>query len=978
MKTKLIALAALVLGVVSCQNDFDGGRTNAGGEVNFSLGIAAPELNHTRAGVDGVADKQNAWDSAFGAIDYLQAIDDADVYRVDWKEVDLRYSLEVYDVENGEVKNTTPIKDRMVKIVDKYEPVMFDLRLVPNREYRFVVFADFVNQGASDVVTNTIQGELGRHHNIGTTLQDITVKNDGINKECTDAYFAKRDIRIENSAAQNIVLQRPYGKIRVITTDLAELNLNVDPARVVVTYDAHHPVAFNAVTGNIDTEVKAEALTFESKYNDGVCKESLANHFYTAGYDDYALYGTVNANGEKRHTHMTLFTDYILATEEHSPIHFKMSVYDGVNAEPIKTTEFDTEIPVQRNHLTTIIGNVLTTGTQINVTIDDNFANKDNQYYVFEALVNGGELTLEEDYVIGRPIFVEADAVLNLNGHTIKNAEGNENTDVIIVREGATLTINGEGTIEAVSGNDGYAVIAEGTVIINGGDFKSGVDVNGDPNAVVYARGNGKVFVNGGVFHNEHTSKYVLNKKDADRATTTIEVRGGLFQNFDPANNAAEGAETSFMADGFTTVQDGDWYKVVAAVDYVDKGEYAEVYTAKGLLWWASRTEENNIYGLKLMSNITLPAYEVDYKGGEYFYTTTPITVTDGIPSGSNWPALSDYETSKNAETDTYVYYGGVIDGNNKTISGLRINHDLVASGFLCWTKDAKVDNLTFNNAVVYNKGGQYDETYTGVIIGRCWDGSHINNCHVTNSSVLGKNEVGGIAGRVYRRTIKTNTDDGIPQELMEDLAYVTYCTTDENTTVKGVSSIGGIVGMNYGCVVGQCINNAQVSATGDYAGGIVGYNRSYTTKTDGYIIACRSTDKATIKSKFAGGVAGYVLHDNNHLYAKSWIVGCASESTISGTTNSGGIIGNANNATITSSWAVKKGASKLFGKGSATNNASYIYNNATDATQVDIDAMNAAIEAFNVSDHNVSLDGTVGAVMLKRWALVNGVPVLQ
>jgi hypothetical protein len=373
-----------------------------------------------------------------------------------------------------------------------------------------------------------------------------------------------------------------------------------------------------------------------------------------------------------------------------------------------------------------------------------------------------------------------------------------------------------------------------------------------------------------------------------------------------------------------------------------------------------------------------LPAYEVDYKGGEYFYTTTPITVTDGIPSGSNWPALSDYETSKNAETDTYVYYGGVIDGNNKTISGLRINHDLVASGFLCWTKDAKVDNLTFNNAVVYNKGGQYGETYTGVIIGRCWDGSHINNCHVTNSSVLGKNEVGGIAGRVYRRTIKTNTDDGIPQELMEDLAYVTYCTTDENTTVKGVSSIGGIVGMNYGCVVGQCINNAQVSATGDYAGGIVGYHRSYTTKTDGYIIACRSTDKATIKSKFAGGVAGYVLHDNNHHYAKSWIVGCASESTISGTTNSGGIIGNANNATITSSWAVNKGASKLFGKGSATNNASYIYNNATDATQADIDAMNAAIEAFNVSDHNVSLDGTVGAVMLKRWALVNGVPVLQ
>jgi hypothetical protein len=298
----------------------------------------------------------------------------------------------------------------------------------------------------------------------------------------------------------------------------------------------------------------------------------------------------------------------------------------------------------------------------------------------------------------------------------------------------------------------------------------------------------------------------------------------------------------------------------------------------------------------------------------------------------------------------------------------------LVASGFLCWTKGAKVDNLIFDDAVVYNEGAQKSETYTGTIIGRCWDGSHVNNCHVTNSSVLGKrSEVGGIVGRVYRRTIKTNTPDGQPQNLMERMAYVTYCTTDENTTVKGASSIGGIVGMNYGCIVGQCINNAQVSATGDYAGGIVGYHRSYTTKTDGYIIACRSTDKATIKSKYAGGVAGYVLHDSNHLYAKSWIVGCVSESTISGTTNSGGIIGNANNATIVSCWAVKKGTSTLVGKGSATNNASYMYNNATDATQADIDAMNTAIEAFNRSDHNVSLDGTVGAVMQKRWTWVNG-----
>jgi hypothetical protein len=338
---------------------------------------------------------------------------------------------------------------------------------------------------------------------------------------------------------------------------------------------------------------------------------------------------------------MTLFTDYILASDEHSPVHFDMDVYDG--EELIKHTEFDTEIPVQRNHLTTIIGNVLTTGTQINVTIDDNFANKDNQYYVFEALVNGGELTLEEDYVIGRPIFVEADAVLNLNGHTIKNAEGNKDTDVIIVREGATLTINGEGTIEAVSGNDGYAVIAEGTVIINGGEFKSGVDANGDPNAVVYARGNGKVFVNGGVFHNEHTSKFVLNKKDANRATTTIEVRGGLFQNFNPANNAAENAGTNFLAKGYGVIEkENNWFEVVTMIDVKNGEEFK-----------AAAKESKYVY-INIVADIDC--------GTEYV-----VVSTDKIILGNGYKFIAGGKTTKN-------YALGFQDGVKAVVNDLVLN----------------------------------------------------------------------------------------------------------------------------------------------------------------------------------------------------------------------------------------------------------------------------------------------------------------
>ena len=182
-----------------------------------------------------------------------------------------------------------------------------------------------------------------------------------------------------------------------------------------------------------------------------------------------------------------------------------------------------------------------------------------------EVLAAGGNVTLYNDIVLDGTINVAADLTLNLNGKTIKNKVENTATDVIVVAAGKTLTIEGEGTIEAVSGNDGYAVIADGTVVINGGTFKSGVDANGKPNAVVYVRGNGKAFVNGGNFPNNNKSVYVLNKKDADRATTVIEVTGGTYGAFNPGNNAAEGPNTNFLATGYKSVDNGNnTYTVIA------------------------------------------------------------------------------------------------------------------------------------------------------------------------------------------------------------------------------------------------------------------------------------------------------------------------------------------------------------------------------------------------------------------------------
>ena len=52
MKARFFAIAALVLGMVSCAKDF-APEANYGGEVDFTLAVSAPELAATRAGVDG-------------------------------------------------------------------------------------------------------------------------------------------------------------------------------------------------------------------------------------------------------------------------------------------------------------------------------------------------------------------------------------------------------------------------------------------------------------------------------------------------------------------------------------------------------------------------------------------------------------------------------------------------------------------------------------------------------------------------------------------------------------------------------------------------------------------------------------------------------------------------------------------------------------------------------------------------------------
>lgn len=152
--------------------------------------------------------------------------------------------------------------------------------------------------------------------------------------------------------------------------------------------------------------------------------------------------------------------------------------------------------------------------------------------------------------------------VVDLNGHKISSEK-----DVFEVA-GGTLTIIGNGEVHAAinNGTPYCAVWAYDDAVVNiyGGTYKTGYPT-GDYNDLIYAKENAVINIYGGTFHNSgRENAYVLNVKDQDRSTAHINVYGGKYEKFNPANNLSEGPNTNFVAAGYKSVADGDYFKVVA------------------------------------------------------------------------------------------------------------------------------------------------------------------------------------------------------------------------------------------------------------------------------------------------------------------------------------------------------------------------------------------------------------------------------
>lgn len=187
---------------------------------------------------------------------------------------------------------------------------------------------------------------------------------------------------------------------------------------------------------------------------------------------------------------------------------------------------------------------------------------------------NSETVTIEENVEITSPIIIEKQLTISLNGKEITagvwDEDGDTNSYVFWVKNGGTLTINGTGTIKSSDAYYSMAVWADGgTVNINGGEYYNG----GDGCDLIYAKHNGIVNISAGTFkatQNTGTEPGTRNEYSALNLHGTysgkIIVTGGSFYKFNPAYNVSENPKQNFVAAGYSSVANGDWYEVKEGV----------------------------------------------------------------------------------------------------------------------------------------------------------------------------------------------------------------------------------------------------------------------------------------------------------------------------------------------------------------------------------------------------------------------------
>lgn len=651
--------------------------------------------------------------------------------------------------ENDDEKTKLEL-DKTATFTDLKTQVTFSL--VKGKTYNFVFWAQAAEGAPYDV----------------TDLKNIKISYEGAdaNDEKRDAFYATRkELKVNGALTETIKLYRPFAQVNFGTADYeAAVAAGVEPVKSVFTA----------------TDVATIFDTFEAEGKEA--KDVVT-------FTESALPGETLVTKAGDYKWMTM--NYILPMGKQDAKHISNVTAEFIPETGITVKASSPQAPVQNNYRTNIVGDLLTSQVIFNIEIvpifnehdnDIDIVNVKNEASLKALFATGGEATLAADLDLGETVSVAAgkEVTLDLNGKTISNTTDIWNTaandwSLLSVR-GGSLTIKGAGTLQAKE-NDCFAVdvMDGGKVVIEDGTYVGNVHA-------VYVF-EGSVEIKGGKYSIQQPSElpspygYVLNCYDANckNGTAKIMVSGGEFEKFNPADCAAEGAHTNFLADGYMSVEaeEGVWTVV--------RGTKPVVMTTAEL-------------------RATLTAFTSAGSGDNVIEIGKDIVLKEG-------------ETWVPAKVDGYHGAGVVtVLGNGHKISGL--NAPLFAGGFAgnsgIVVKDLTLDGVKINDATSDQGIGAFVCNVDSMPT------IELDNCHLTNSEIIstGGARVGGLIGW----TSGYNKPNDGP---VDTYIKITKCSV-EGCTISAKGSVGGIIG-HAGCnpatfhTITDCaVKNCVLTSTDD------------------------------------------------------------------------------------------------------------------------------------------------------------------
>lgn len=657
-------------------------------------------------------------------------------------------------VYENDAEKTKLDLDKTATFTDLKTQVTFSL--VKGKTYNFVFWAQAAEGAPYDV----------------TDLKNIKISYEGAeaNDEKRDAFYATRkELKVNGALTETIKLYRPFAQVNFGTADYdAAVAAGVKPVKSVFTAT---DVATIFDTFEVEGKEAKDVVTFT--------ESALPGETLVTKAGDYKW--------------MTM--NYILPMGKQDAKHISNVTAEFIPETGITVKASSPQTPVQNNYRTNILGNLLTSQVIFNIEIvpifnepdnDIDIVNVKNEASLRALFATGGEATLAADLDLGETVSVAAgkEVTLDLNGKTIKNSTDlwdsptkEANNWSLFSVKGGSLTIKGAGTLQAKE-NDCYAVDVQdgGQVTIEDGTYVGNIHAVYVYEGTAEIKG-GHYFVQQTYPDAEKAYGFVLNCYDANRknGTAKIMVSGGEFVKFNPADCAAEGAHTNFLADGYMSVEaeEGVWTVV--------RGTKPVVMTTAEL-------------------RATLTAFTSAGSGDNVIEIGKDIVLKEG-------------ETWVPAKVDGYHGAGVVtVLGNGHKISGL--NAPLFAGGFAgnsgIVVKDLTLDGVKINDATSNLGIGAFvcDVDSMPTI--------ELDNCHLTNSEIIstGGARVGGLIGWTSGYN---NPNDGPVNTYIK----ITKCSVEE-CKLEAKGSVGGIIG-HAGCnpatfhTITDCaVKNCVINSTDD------------------------------------------------------------------------------------------------------------------------------------------------------------------